>query len=139
MPRSVLAIEDYCRGTDGEFDEEKKFDVIYDAATNSGAGEDYKDMAMRVLRKETDSTPHGQYVAINGSRGMWIRLFTVGFPANQHLFVTKPKTKDLQYLAKLVDDGWTNSLGEFKETLKPIIYETLPLSAQRELRRGLKC
>ena len=48
-----------------------RFDVVYDCATNSGAGEDYKAQALQCLKQ-----PSGQYVAINGALGMWLRLFT---------------------------------------------------------------
>lgn len=63
-----------------------KFDCVYDACTNSGAGEDYKDkvifacllgfcvlilviMFQSIALLKTD----GQYVAINGSASMWLR------------------------------------------------------------------
>ena len=37
---------------------EKKFDVVYDAATASGGGEDYKEISMKLLKN--DGQRHGQ-------------------------------------------------------------------------------
>ena len=98
----------------GEIDDSQKFDVIYDAASNSGAGEDYKPCAAHLLCKETPSKGHGQYVAINGGIEMWLRLFTIGQKKNQHLFLTNFNTADLEHLSKLSEDGWTDANGEQK-------------------------
>ena len=73
---------------EGNVSDNDKFDVVYDAATNSGAGEDYKDKASTEImiislkhhnidRSNIQSIallkPGGQYVAINGSPTMWLR------------------------------------------------------------------
>ena len=70
--------------------DDQKFDVIYDCATNSGAGEDYKPSAIPLLCEGGGDSGRGpgQYVAINGAAGMWIRLATNGQKANEHLFLT---------------------------------------------------
>ena len=83
----------------GNVKEEDKFDVVYDAATASGAGEDYRGRALKLLR------PAGQYVAINGSPGMWLRTFTIGHSQGQHLVLMKSNTADLQLLAGLLGKG----------------------------------
>lgn len=98
----------YLSGEQTEVPEEKKFDVIYDTATNSGAGEDYKDTCMQLLKK--DGERHGQYVAICGYRTMWLRLFTIGFKKNQHLFLAKADAADYEYLAKLADSNQLKSI-----------------------------
>jgi NADPH:quinone reductase-like Zn-dependent oxidoreductase len=121
-------IRDYCLDKAGNIVPALQFDVIYDAATNSGAGEDYRDISMELLKPATSDKKHGQYVAINGSQEMWRRLFTIGFEPNQHLMVMKENPDDLKHLAKLVDDGWMNSDG-VKEFVKPVIAEELPLTA----------
>ena len=122
-------IKDHCLDNSGEVDPALKFDVIYDAATNSGAGEDYLDISMELLKPATSDKKHGQYVAINGSPSMWLRKFTIGFKPNQYLLTIQESAEDLQHLAKLVDDGWTNSDG-VQEYLKPIIAEELQFTAE---------
>jgi len=76
--------------------EKDKFDLIYDTATNSGGGEDYKAWSMKRLKKD------GQYVAINGNVAMWLRMFTKTQLKNQHLFITDMNTKDLDHLSNLM-------------------------------------
>ena len=122
-------IKDYCLNESGAINPELQFDVIYDAATNSGGGEDYKNISIELLKPATADKKHGQYVAINGSRDMWIRMYTIGFKANQHMMLTKQNPEDLKHLTKLVDDGWTNSEG-VQEFLKPVIAEELPFTAE---------
>jgi NADPH:quinone reductase-like Zn-dependent oxidoreductase len=84
-----------------------KFDVVFDAATNSGAGEDYKATGVALCATGDAARRHGQYVAINGAVDMWLRAFTIGQKANQHLFLTDTNTADLALLASLAsaEDG----------------------------------
>ena len=117
-------VVNYFRGSseDGEIGEDKKFDVIYDAASNSGAGEDYKPCSAQLLR-QTDGESgkrHGQYVAINGGIEMWLRLFTIGQKKNQHLFLTNTNTSDLNILSNLTDSGWIGREGS-QDKLSPIV------------------
>ncbi|XP_063695458.1 uncharacterized protein LOC134826886 [Bolinopsis microptera] len=122
-------IKDYCLNESGAINPELQFDVIYDAATNGGGGEDYKNISMELLKPATADKKHGQYVVITGSADMWIRKFTIGSKANQHTMLTKQNPEDQQQLAKLVDDGWTNSEG-VQEYLKPVIADELPFTAE---------
>ena len=122
-------IKDYCLNESGAINPELQFDVIYDAATNSGGGEDYKNISMELLKPATADKKHGQYVAINGGVDMWVRKFTIGLKANQHTMLTNQNPEDLQQIAKLVDDGWTNSKG-VQEFLKPVVGEELPFTAE---------
>jgi len=115
--------------TTGDIDESKKFNVVFDAATNSGGGEDYRHTAAQLLLPEGPNTPHGQYVAINGGMDMWLRKFTIGQKKNEHLFLTDNNTADLDCLSKLVDDGYQGEGGEQKR-LAPVIAELLPFNSE---------
>lgn len=98
-----------------------KFDVVYDCATNSGAGEDYKAVGVSLLCSgDSEGRQHGQYVAINGAAGMWLRHFTIGQKTNEHLFTTNANTADLDYLAGLADN----------EKLNAVIDTTFPFTAE---------
>ena len=82
-----------------------RFDVIYDAASGSGAGEDYRAQALPLLKQvgwawaalapaallpALQEEPRGQYVAINGAASMWARRFTIGQKYDHsHTFVLK--------------------------------------------------
>jgi len=114
-------IVSYCSGKDGDIEESMKFDVVYDAASASGAGEDYKAKSLQLLKKETPEKKHGQYVAINGNVLMWLRTFTIGHPKNQHLILAEANTKDLEHLADLVDTSEDMKV-------KPVIAELLPFT-----------
>jgi len=67
----------------GQEDDLQKFDIVYDSATKSGGGEDYREKSLSLLKR--DETNHGQYVAINGAASMWARNFTIGQKKNEHL------------------------------------------------------
>ena len=115
--------------TSGSIDESLKFDLIYDAASGSGAGEDYKNSSMELLCPEGPDRKHGQYVAINGGVEMWIRLYTIGQKQNQHLVVYKSNTADLDFLAKLVDEGWQGENGE-QQRLAPVVAQQFQLNSE---------
>jgi NADPH:quinone reductase-like Zn-dependent oxidoreductase len=97
-------------------DDGAKYDVVYDTATNSGAGEDYKGHAVSVLHKKER---HGQYVAINGGTSMWLRKFTCGVPSNQHLFLTHANTKDMNEISRFVNEG-----------MRPVIQKEMTFTAE---------
>ena len=96
----------------------EKFDIVFDAATNSGGGEDYREKSLKLLKK--DETSHGQYVAINGAASMWARNFTIGQKKNEHLVITNMNTSDLEVLSLMAEEG----------KLKPVVCEHLPLDAE---------
>jgi len=96
----------------------KKFDIVFDAATNSGGGEDYREKSLKLLKK--DETNHGQYVAINGAASMWARNFTIGQKKNEHLVITNMNTSDLDVLSLMAEEG----------KLKPVVCEHLSLDAE---------
>lgn len=89
------------------------FDIVYDAASNSGAGEAYKNKAFSVLKPKT-----GQYVTLNGSGIMWTRCMIGWQESRVHLFITKGNTNDYEALAKMVD----------KHRIKPVIASKAPFS-----------
>lgn len=98
----------------GNGKDEDKFDVVYDAASSSGKGENYRTEAFQVLRRD------GQYVPINGTAIMWLRFFCKCQAANTNLFLADVTTKDLKALAELAADG----------LVKPVIAETLPFTGE---------
>ena len=106
-----------------------KFDVIYDAATASGGGEDYRSKSIQLLCEEGPSRAHGQYVAINGGPDFWLRHFTIGQKKNQHLIITNNNNTDLNHLSKLADDGWRTEDGE-KRCLSPVLDSLLPFTSE---------
>lgn len=108
----------------GEAKEEEKFDVVYDCASYSGAGENYVQASHRVLKR---GPPAGQYVPINGSKTMWARAQMNMQPANTHLFICKGNTKDLNTISKLVSE----------EGLRPVISKTLPFT-KKDVQAGLE-
>lgn len=126
-------VVNYYRGNteDGEIPNAQKFDVIYDAASNSGAGEDYRPCSAQLLCQDDKEAnkKHGQYVAINGGIDMWLRLFTIGQKKNHHLFLTNTNTADLNTLSNLTDNGWNGKDGG-QNKLSPIIAKLFSFSAE---------
>jgi len=107
----------------GEAKEGEKFDVVYDCASYSGAGENYVEDSHRVLKR---GPPAGQYVPINGSKTMWVRAKMNIQAANTHLFLKESTTKDLDTISKLVAE----------EGIRPIISKTLPFT-MKDVEAGL--
>lgn len=87
------------------------FDVVYDAATGSGAGEDYVAYSARVRAK------HGRTVAINGGLRKWLGALFGWQKANDKLILTKQSGKELDELVALLGGQ-----------PKPIIADHFPLS-----------
>ena len=112
----------------GVVTEEKKFDLIYDCATNSGGGENYYTISKGLLKSTAER--HGQYVAINGSPGFWLRAMTgLMCRPNEHLFTMQKNTKEFTELASIMDGEGGN------EPLKPIIQDELPFN-EASLKEG---
>ena len=121
-------IVEYFKRKSDTFDDSVKFDVIYDAATGSGANENYRSSSAQLLRSEQFNGTHGQYVAINGGPDFWLRQFTIGQKKNEHLVVWKNNSSDLKILSKLVDEGWVGENGE-KRSLSPVLDSLLPFDS----------
>jgi len=120
---------DYFKKESTTIDDSIKFDVIYDAASGSGAAEDYRSLSLQLLRSEKFNGTHGQYVAINGGPDLWLRQFSIGQKKNQHLVVWNNNSTDLKILSKLADEGWTDSNGE-KKVLSPVLDNLLPFDSE---------
>ena len=75
---------------------------------------------MSVLSNETGKR-HGQYVAINGSASMWLRMNTIGQKANQHLFLADANSQDFKDIANLIDEN---------EAITPVIFKEFEFNAE---------
>jgi len=84
---------------------EKHFDFVYDVATGSGAGENYRDQSRKVLKDvETgeENKGVGMYVALNGPLWFWFRKFIKCEPKNTHQIICKHKKEDLEGIVDLM-------------------------------------
>lgn len=99
-------VVDYTNGDelDGFYkDNVGKFDMVYDVATNSGAGEDYWDRSIPLLKPSTEDYNGGEYVALNGSSSKWIRALSGFEKKRQSLVLCKPNTNDLELIVSLLN------------------------------------
>ena len=81
-----------------------KFDCVYDAATNSGGGEDYWSMSQKLLKKGDDEKKiHGEYVALNGPASKWIRAFAGRQKAHESIIMVKSNSSDLELVLSLLN------------------------------------
>lgn len=105
-----------------------KFDCVYDAATNSGDGEDYWTMSIDLLKKEDGFSGElsGEYVALNGPAGKWMRAFIGKQKNHETIMMMNANSADLNTILSL--------LGKNKE--KPIT-NIIPFS-EKGLEDGLK-
>ena len=130
----------------GEIDDSLLFDVIFDAASSSGAGEYYKSESIQLLAKEIPNKKgHGQYVATScgyfADGFLWIssllcvnKLYTT-FPKNvfaeernEHLILYDNNSDDLKYLSNLVEVGWKDEKGNRKK-LSPVLDSLLSFNS----------
>ena len=80
------------------------FDCVYDAATNSGGGEDYWSMSQKLLKKGDDEKKiHGEYVALNGPASKWIRAFAGRQKAHESIIMVKSNSSDLELVLSLLN------------------------------------
>ena len=75
-----------------------RFDIIYDCATGSGAGEDYSRDAQAMLK------PGGTVVAINGGLTAWLRLLLRCQSAHRKLMLTRQNGEELDAILHLLGD-----------------------------------
>ena len=73
------------------------FDVIYDCATGSGAGEDYSADAQKMLKSG------GTVVAINGGLSAWVRLLLRCQSSSRKLMLTR-QNAELDTILDLLGD-----------------------------------
>lgn len=74
------------------------FDVIYDCATGSGAGEDYSADAQKMLKSG------GTVVAINGGLSAWLRLLLRCQSSSRKLMLTRQNAQELDTILDLLGD-----------------------------------
>lgn len=79
------------------------FDVVFDAASYSGNGEDYLAVAKLILKPNT-----GQQVLLNANAGKWMSTLTgIGGEENSTLILTSHSSEDLKILANMFDTAAT--------------------------------
>jgi len=105
-------------------DEPAEYDVVYDTASSSGAGEDYRASGLVVLAPPTNGR-RPQYVAINGGLSVWLRKFIGWEGKDTQLILTDANTEDLELLARMADDVAGT---EFSGRIAPVIFKTLPFA-----------
>ena len=94
---------------------EAKFDCVYDAATNSGGGEDYWTLSQSLLKTNdgngngdgsgnvVDEYCVGEYVALNGPVSKWVRVFSGMQKDHQSIMLMKSNAADLKLITILLD------------------------------------
>lgn len=80
-----------------------KFDCVYDAATNSGAGEDYWNKSIGLLKRDVIGEIIGEYTALNGSPGKWIRALAGKQKKHETIIMKEPSGSDLELVVQLMD------------------------------------
>ena len=105
-------------------DEPADYDVVYDTATASGAGEDYR-ASGRARLAPARGERRAQYVAINGKVSVWLRKLLGWQERDTTLILTDANTKDLEQLASMADG--TGPFGRTKR-LAPVIFKTFPFA-----------
>ena len=71
-------VVDYTKGdvveyfTRQEEDGTKKFDIVYDSATNSGGGEDYREKSLKLLKQ--DESNHGGFCSPGGPKCTYVKI-----------------------------------------------------------------
>lgn len=98
----------------GNLPDDEKFDVVYDAATGSGAGESYEAASWCVLRQT------GHYVPINGGMMTWLRYMIGCQASRKHLFTTNLNRADLDTISRFADE----------KTFEPIVANTFPFTEE---------
>jgi len=93
------------------------FDLVYDTATGSGAGEDYSAVSERLLNREKKA----KNVVLNGGPWTWVSYFCGLQKSNRRLVIVDMNTGDLEALAALYDT---------KAIAKPVIFKTYSLDAE---------
>jgi len=80
-----------------------KFDCVYDTATNSGGGEDYWEKSLSLLKKNEDGEIVGEYTALNGSAGKWMRALSGTQKEHETIIMTDTNGPDLELVVQLME------------------------------------
>ena len=83
-------------------DNQGKFDCVYDAATQSGGGEDYWKKSIGLLRRD-EKTIVGEYTALSGSPTKWIRAMCGKQKEHETIIMKESNSSDLETVARLMD------------------------------------
>jgi len=117
MENGATKVVDYTKEKVDEVFPGGYFDLVYDTATGSGAGENYFDISERLLNEERKA----KNVILNGGPWTWISYFIGLQKSNRKLLLTDMNTGDLEELAKMFDT---------KVISRPVIFKTFPLDAE---------
>jgi len=93
---------------DAFFEENQgKFDCVYDAASNSGGGEDYWKRSLGLLRRHGNGDQNneiaGEYTTLNGPPTKWIRALVGKQKKNETINTKDANTSDLGLVVKLMN------------------------------------
>ena len=91
-----------------------RFDVVYDAATGSGAGEAYGALAAEVVKPET-----GRRVALNGGLRFWFRTLTGWQRTRDVGMLTRQNGAELEEILAFPGDA-----------ARPVVDSTYPLTRE---------
>lgn len=104
-----------------------KFDCVYDCSTGSGDKTDaYYEKSQALLLPET-----GQYVALNGSFGIWVKRFVSLLAKNENLVLTKTAPNDLSTICALLESGHMKPVVDVKQFTEEGIKEGFELLKSR--------
>lgn len=80
-----------------------KFDFVFDAATNSGGGEDYWDKSISLLKRDTKNVIVGKFAALNGPASKWTRSLLSFEKPHESIILMKANTEDLEQIVSLLN------------------------------------
>mmetsp|Transcript_8305 Transcript_8305/g.15649 ORF Transcript_8305/g.15649 Transcript_8305/m.15649 type:complete len:338 (-) Transcript_8305:36-1049(-) len=84
-------------------DNSGKFDFVFDAATNSGGGEDYWDKSISLLVRDEKNAIVGKFAALNGPASKWTRSILGFEKPYESLFFMKSNSQDLEQIVSLLN------------------------------------
>ena len=101
-----------------------KYDVVYDAATGSGAGEDYVSFCSKVVAK------NGRRIAINGGLKAWLKLFVGWQKEDKKLILTRQNGTQLVEILELLRRGQKKKTKGGDQIVTPVMDSTHALSVE---------
>ena len=95
------------------------FDCVYDAATNSGGGEDYWQKSFGLLRTDQNDKRVGHFTALNGKPSKWARIALGWEKVNENLIKMETNAADLKMIVSLLNRtgarSFTNNIVSFDD------------------------